>query len=86
MVYTSEETLEFLRDKICATSSRKREMIQLESHLTEDLGFDSVDLLEMVWGVEDKFKIKISDDAYESIKTIQDVVVYIQQHTQAHSA
>jgi len=86
MIFTSDEIIEFLRSKITSTSSRKPEQIQMESHLQEDLGFDSVDLLEMVWGVEDKYKIKISDEAYESIKTIEDVVNYIQQQTQAHSA
>lgn len=42
--------------------------------LIEDLGFDSLDLIELVMALEDLFEIPISDDQAESVKTFADVV------------
>ena len=46
----------------------------------EDLGADSLDLFELVMAFEDKFDVKMSEEDLEKIKTVGDVVKYIQDN------
>jgi acyl carrier protein len=43
----------------------------------EDLNADSLDLTELVMGLEEKFDVEISDDKAEKLKTVQDVIDFI---------
>ncbi len=49
-----------------------------EASLKEDLGADSIDAVEVIMALEDEFNISISDDAAQNIKTVQDLVNYIE--------
>ncbi|MCX5858922.1 MAG: acyl carrier protein [Proteobacteria bacterium] len=57
------------------------EEIQPEAKFMEDLGADSLDLVELVMAMEDEFSISIPDDRIEEIKTVQDAVNYIRRET-----
>lgn len=46
----------------------------------EDLNADSLDIVELVMAIEEKFNLEISDDEVENIKTVGDVVRYIEAH------
>jgi len=46
----------------------------------EDLGADSLDQVELVMALEEEFKLEISDEDAEKIKTVQDAVKYITEH------
>ena len=46
----------------------------------EDLGADSLDQVELVMALEEEFKLEISDEDAEKIKTVQDAVKYISEH------
>ena len=46
----------------------------------DDLGADSLDLFEMVMSFEDQFGVKIPEEELENIKTVGDVVKYIEEH------
>ncbi len=46
----------------------------------DDLGADSLDIVELVMAMEDEFGIEIPDDEAEKIKTVKDVVEYIKAH------
>lgn len=46
----------------------------------EDLGADSLDLFELVMAFEDEFGVKIPVDDLENIKTVGDVIKYIESH------
>jgi acyl carrier protein len=46
----------------------------------EDLGADSLDQVELVMAFEEEFKLEISDEDAEKIKTVQDAVKYISEH------
>lgn len=46
----------------------------------EDLGADSLDIVELVMAFEEEFNIQIPDDAAEKIKTVDDAVKYIDAH------
>ena len=51
-----------------------------EAHLEKDLGADSLDAVEVIMALEDEFDISVDDDALQTIKTVQDLVEYIEAH------
>jgi len=54
--------------------------IKPESTFIEDLGADSLGLVEMVLAFEETFEIDIPDEDTEKIRTVQDAIDYIEQH------
>lgn len=52
--------------------------VSLEASFKEDLGADSLDVVELVMELEDEFDLEISDEDAEKITTVGDVVKYIQ--------
>lgn len=46
----------------------------------EDLDADSLDIVELVMALEEEFNLEISDEEVENIKTVGDVVRYIEAH------
>ncbi len=56
------------------------EEVTLEASFIEDLGADSLDLVELIMAMEEEFSIEISDEDAEKIQTVQDVVSYINEH------
>jgi acyl carrier protein len=56
------------------------EEVTLEASFIEDLGADSLDLVELIMAMEEEFGIEISDEDAEKIQTVQDVVTYINEH------
>jgi len=52
--------------------------ITMESELVDDLGADSLDSIDIVMSVEDEFAIEVPDEVIESIKTVADIVDYIE--------
>jgi acyl carrier protein len=53
--------------------------ITLASHMQNDLGADSLDALEILFGLEEAFGIKIPEDDARKIATVQDAVEYVTQ-------
>ena len=51
--------------------------IQLANSLQEDLGADSLDVVEIVMALEDEFSIEIADEETAKIETVDDIVKYI---------
>ena len=54
--------------------------VTLESTFIDDLGADSLDIVELIMAFEEEFNVEIPDEAAEKIKTVQDVVNYIDQN------
>jgi acyl carrier protein len=54
--------------------------IRPESSFQDDLGADSLDLVELIMAMEEEFDIKIDDEAAQSLKTVDDAVNFIQSH------
>ena len=54
-------------------------IITPEASITSDLGADSLDLIDLAMSIEDEFEIELSDDAIEHIKTVGDMVSYIEE-------
>jgi acyl carrier protein len=52
--------------------------ITLESSITDDLGADSLDVVDLVMSLEEEFDIEIPDEEIESIKTVEDIVRFVE--------
>lgn len=50
----------------------------METRIGEDLGADSLDVVELLMAIEEEFDVEIPDEDIEALKTIGDVVEYIQ--------
>ena len=53
--------------------------VTMEASFTDDLGADSLDIVELVMAFEEEFDIEIPDDAAEHIQTVGDAVKFIQE-------
>ena len=56
------------------------EEVTLDASFTEDLGADSLDIVELVMAFEEAFEIEIPDEDAEKIRTVKDAVDYINGH------
>lgn len=54
--------------------------VKEDSKFVEDLGADSLDVVELVMALEEKFGIEIPDEDAEKIQTVGDAVKYIEEH------
>ena len=52
--------------------------ITLQSDIQNDIGLESIDTINILFGLEDEFDIEISDQDMEDIKTVRDIVTYVQ--------
>lgn len=55
--------------------------VTMEATFKEDLGADSLDIVELVMDLEDEFDMEISDEDAEKISTVGDAVHYIDAHS-----
>lgn len=56
------------------------EGITLETNIADDLGADSLDVVELLMAIEDEFEVEIPDEEIENLKTVGAVVDYIQEN------
>jgi acyl carrier protein len=56
--------------------------VTLDSTFIDDLGADSLDIVELIMAFEEEFNIEIPDEAAEKIKTVRDAVEYIDKEKQ----
>ncbi|HIX83304.1 MAG TPA: acyl carrier protein [Candidatus Megamonas gallistercoris] len=73
-------TFEKVRDIVVEQLGVEADEINIDSTFIDDLGADSLDIVELIMAFEEEFGIEIPDEAAEKIKTVQDVVTYIDQH------
>ena len=72
MVY--ERIKEILADQLDAAA----DSMSMDSDIAADLGADSLDVVELLMTIEDEFDVEIPDEEIENIKTIGDLVKYIE--------
>ena len=71
---------EKVREIICEQFDVDEENVTPETDIREDLDADSLDLVDLVMSFEDDPKIEVPDDAVETIKTVGDIVKFIEEH------
>ncbi|WP_181882225.1 acyl carrier protein [Helicobacter aurati] len=76
----SSEIFDKVKTLVAEELKVKEEEIKPESDFVKDLNADSLDVVEFIMALEEKFEIKIPDEAAENIKTVQDVVNYISEY------
>ena len=73
---TKEEIIELIAKKLRIDV----DSIEDDSNLVNDLGADSIDLVEMLMEIESTLDITVSDEEAAELKTVRDVVDFIEEH------
>lgn len=69
---------EKLKEIVADQLDVEADKVTMDSSITDDLGADSLDTVDLVMSIEEVFDIEIPDEAVENIKTIGDIVNYIE--------
>ena len=77
---SSEEIFDKVKGIIVEQLGAVEENISLESSFIDDLGADSLDIVELIMALEEEFDIEIPDSDAEKVVTVNDVVEYIKEH------
>ncbi len=59
-----------------------REKVTPDAKLIDDLGADSLDTVELVMTLEERFSVEVPDEDAEKLRTVSEVVAYIKEHKQ----
>ena len=75
---SNEEIFKTMQDLVAEQFAVEPEVVTLETSFEEDLGADSVDLVELVMAMEEEFDVgEIQEDELTSLRTVNDAVRYI---------
>ncbi len=74
---TEEQIFQKLKEIIADKLGLSEEEITLEANFIDDLGADSLYLNEIVYDIEEEFGIKVPDEDFEVLKTVNQAVSYI---------
>lgn len=69
-----------VKEIIVETLNCSAEKVTMEASLTEDLGADSLDVVELNLALEEAFGITIDDESLMAIKTVRDIVTYLEKN------
>ena len=73
---------EKVRDILCEQLDVDEEKVTMEANITDDLGADSLDLMSMLGEAEEEFDVEVPDEEVENIKTVGDIVKFIESHVE----
>ena len=71
-----------LKEIIADKLSVNEDEITMESTFIDDLGADSLDIVELIMALEEELEMEIPDEDAEGFKTVGDVEEYITEHTE----
>lgn len=67
-----------IKDIIVEQLDVEEDAVTMEASITDDLGADSLDVVDLVMSIEESFNVEIPDEEVENIKTVGDIVKYIE--------
>lgn len=70
-------TFEKVREVLVDQLDVDEDAVTMESSIADDLGADSLDVVDMVMSLEEEFDMEIPDEEIETMKTVGDIVKYI---------
>ena len=71
---------EKIRDILCEQLDLSEDAVTPDSSVVDDLGADSLDVVDLIMTLEDEFNIEIPDEEIENIKVVDDLVKYIESN------
>ncbi|MBA4544030.1 MULTISPECIES: acyl carrier protein [Thermoactinomyces] len=74
------DTLERVKKIVVERLNVDPSEVTMEASIKDDLGADSLDVVDLIMELEDEFDMEISDEEAEKISTVGDVVDYINKH------
>ena len=75
------DTFERIRELLAEQLDIDEEKITMDSNILEDFEADSLDVVDMVMSLEDEFGIEIPDEQVENLRTVGDVVRYVEENS-----
>jgi len=76
---SGEEVFEQVREILVERLDVKEDDVNMGAHLRDDLEADSLDLVELIMDLEERFGVKISDEEAQSITTVGEAVDFISE-------
>ena len=70
-------TFDKIKELIVDQLDVEEDKVTMDANIQDDLGADSLDIVDLVMSVEDAFEVKIEDEDVENIETVGDIVNYI---------
>lgn len=70
---------EKVRAILCEQLELDEDSVTMESLILDDLGADSLDIVDLVMSIEDEFEIEVPDEEIENVKSVGDVVKFIEE-------
>jgi len=71
---------EKIRAILCDQLELEEDAVTPESNILEDLGADSLDVVDLVMSLEDEFGIEIPDEEIENVKTVGDICKFVEEN------
>ncbi|MBQ5330557.1 MAG: acyl carrier protein [Oscillospiraceae bacterium] len=69
-----------IKELVVDVLSADPEDVTLTTDIAQDLGADSLDVVDLIQAIEEEFGIDIPDEDAQSIKTVGDIVTYVEEH------
>ncbi|MGA7564179.1 MAG: acyl carrier protein [Desulfobaccales bacterium] len=76
---TEDKVIDIIVDKLGV----ERSEVTPEAVFVDDLGADSLDLVELIMAMEEEFGMEIADEQAEKLRTVQDVITFVKAHAAA---
>ncbi|MCL2507881.1 MAG: acyl carrier protein [Oscillospiraceae bacterium] len=71
---------EKVKEIICEQFELQEKMVKMDSSIIGDLGADSLDVIDLAMSIEDEFDLEVPDDEIKNIKTVGDIVRFIEDN------
>lgn len=71
---------EKIQEILAAQFDVEADFITNDTDIQQDLNADSLDIVDLIMSIEDEFEVEVPDDAVDEVKTVGDLVKFIEKH------